>query len=227
MPPAPTSTRPSPPASSPARCSSRPTRALTEFTVTATSWVRTPFLGVLHAWATKSGNDAAPDGCKANYFGCVGLTSTATAALCPSASCIGTSSGGSNIEVSLMLDVTGSMCDPCTKINALKTAAKDLIDIVVWDDQSQYTSRVALAPFADAVNVGTTLAPLVRGTVTANNSTVGPRPQLFTSTSVLNDVDEAADEEVDQVHERQRQQQQRLHHQRHGQLHLADLTPSA
>ena len=57
---------------------------------------------------------------------------------------------------------------PCTKIDAVKKAAKDLIDIVVWDDQSQYTSRVALAPFADAVNVGTTLAPLVRGTVTAN-----------------------------------------------------------
>ena len=167
-----------------------PNGGLTEFTVTATSWVRTPFLGVLHAWAKHSRNDAAPDGCKANYFGCVGLTSTATAALCPSTSCIGTSSGGSNIEVSLMLDVTGSMCDSCTKITALKKAAKDLIDIVVWDDQSQYTSRVALAPFADAVNVGTTLAPLVRGTVTANNSTGSGStgPQLFTSTSVLNDV---------------------------------------
>ena len=145
-----------------------PNAGVTEFTVTATSWVRTPFLGTLHAWTHKSGSEAAPDGCKANYFGCVGLTTTATAALCPSASCIGTSSGGSNLEVSLMLDVTGSMCDPCTKISALKTAAKDLIDIVVWDDQSQYTSRVALAPFADAVNVGTTLAPLVRGTATTN-----------------------------------------------------------
>jgi Flp pilus assembly protein TadG len=162
-----------------------PNGGLTEFTVTATSWVRTPFLGVLHAWAKHSGNDAAPDGCKANYFGCVGLTSTATAALCPSTSCIGTSSGGSNIEVSLMLDVTGSMCSPCTKIDALKKAAKDLIDIVVWDDQSQYTSRVALAPFADAVNVGTTLAPLVRGTTISNTSATA---EAFTTTSVLNDV---------------------------------------
>ena len=61
---------------------------------------------------------------------------------------------------------------------------------MVWDDQSQYTSRVALAPFADAVNVGTTLAPQVRGTVTSNNSTGSGSsgPQLFTSTSVLNDV---------------------------------------
>jgi Flp pilus assembly protein TadG len=167
-----------------------PDAALQQFAVTATSWVRTPFLGVIHAWTHKSGGEAAPTGCKGNYFGCVALTTTATAALCPSTSCMGTSSGGSNIEVAMMLDVTGSMCSPCTKIDAVKKAAKDLIDIVVWDDQSQYTSRVALAPFADAVNVGTTLAPLVRGTVTANNSTGGGSsgPQLFTSSSTLDDT---------------------------------------
>ncbi len=162
-----------------------PDAALQQFSVTATSWVRTPFLGVIHAWTHKSGGEAAPTGCKGNYFGCVGLTTTATAALCPSTSCMGTSSGGSNIEVAMMLDVTGSMCSPCTKIDAVKKAAKDLIDIVVWDDQSQYTSRVALAPFADAVNVGTTLAPLVRGTVTSNTSATA---EAFTTTSVLNDV---------------------------------------
>ncbi len=162
-----------------------PDAALQQFSVTATSWVRTPFLGVIHAWTHKSGGEAAPTGCKGNYFGCVGLTTTATAALCPSTSCMGTSSGGSNIEVAMMLDVTCSMCSPCTKIDAVKKAAKDLIDIVVWDDQSQYTSRVALAPFADAVNVGTTLAPLVRGTVTSNTSATA---EAFTTTSVLNDV---------------------------------------
>ncbi len=60
-----------------------------------------------------------------------------------------------NVEISLMLDITGSMCQPCTKIEDLKLAAKDLIDIVVWQDQGQYTSRVALVPFSEAVNVGT------------------------------------------------------------------------
>ena len=69
---------------------------------------------------------------------------------------------------------------PCTKIQAVQSAAKDLIDIVVWSDQSQYYSRVALAPFAEAVNVGTTLAPLVRGTVTANTSVDARR--LLTTT---------------------------------------------
>lgn len=70
--------------------------------------------------------------------------------------------GETNVEVSLMLDITGSMKG--TKLSDLKTAAKNLIDIVVWQDQSQYTSRVALVPFSEAVNVGSTFAPLVRGT---------------------------------------------------------------
>ncbi len=102
----------------------------------------------------------APDGCKGNYFACVMMVTTATSELKAGGD------GGSNVEVSLMLDVTGSMCTPCTKIEDAKSAAKDLIDIVIWQDQSQYTSKIALAPFADAVNVGTTLAPALRGTVT-------------------------------------------------------------
>lgn len=57
-----------------------------------------------------------------------------------------------SLEISLMLDITGSMSGQ--KIIDLKDAAKDLIDIVVWDDQSEYTSKVALAPFAPRVNVG-------------------------------------------------------------------------
>jgi Flp pilus assembly protein TadG len=58
----------------------------------------------------------------------------------------------SNLEVSLMLDVTGSMAG--SKITDLKDAAKDLIDIVVWADQNEHTSKVAIAPFAPTVNVG-------------------------------------------------------------------------
>jgi len=162
----------------------------TAFTVTATSWVRTPFLSVLSSLGAKAATAGAPVGCQSNGFGCLVVTSTATAALCPSAACSATSSGGTNVETSLMLDVTGSMCSPCTKIQAVQSAASDLIDIVVWADQSQYYSRVALAPFAQAVNVGTTLAPLVRGTVTANtqNGTGSNAPQAFTTTSALNDT---------------------------------------
>ncbi|MCL4766066.1 MAG: pilus assembly protein [Hyphomicrobiaceae bacterium] len=57
-----------------------------------------------------------------------------------------------SIEIGLMLDITGSMSGD--KITDLKLAAKDLVNIVVWDNQSEYTSKVALAPFAPRVNVG-------------------------------------------------------------------------
>ncbi|MEL7302763.1 MAG: TadE/TadG family type IV pilus assembly protein, partial [Pseudomonadota bacterium] len=60
---------------------------------------------------------------------------------------------GTNIEISMMLDTTGSMGWE-GKMADLKAAAKDLVDIVVWDDQSQYSSRIALAPFSEHVNVG-------------------------------------------------------------------------
>ncbi len=57
-----------------------------------------------------------------------------------------------NLEVSMMLDITGSMSG--SKIRDLKLAAKDLINIVVWENQGEYTSRVAIAPFAPRINVG-------------------------------------------------------------------------
>lgn len=57
-----------------------------------------------------------------------------------------------SIELSIMLDTTGSMNG--SKMRAMKDAAKDLIDIVIWDDQSRYTSKVALVPFSHAINAG-------------------------------------------------------------------------
>lgn len=68
--------------------------------------------------------------------------------------------GGSNIEIAVMIDVTGSMCDngvgPCSggsKMDGLKAAAKDLIEISVSSDQSKYTSKVSLIPFSTRVRV--------------------------------------------------------------------------
>lgn len=72
--------------------------------------------------------------------------------------------GGENLEISMMLDITGSMCDrapssnqsPCNsgkKLDALKAAASDLINIVVWDDQSEFTSKVALVPFSEDIRL--------------------------------------------------------------------------
>lgn len=64
--------------------------------------------------------------------------------------------GGENLEIAMMLDVTGSMAGQ--KLKDLKDAAKDLIDIVVWKDQSEYTSKVALVPFSEDVRLPTTAA---------------------------------------------------------------------
>jgi Flp pilus assembly protein TadG len=64
-----------------------------------------------------------------------------------------------NLEVAMMLDVTGSMAGQ--RINDLKAAAKDLVDIIVQNDQSEYSTRVAIVPFSHAVNAGTTLGPHV------------------------------------------------------------------
>lgn len=73
---------------------------------------------------------------------------------------------GKHLEVSMMLDVTISMDQSSgspglTKLQALKTAAKSLVTTVVQDDQSKFTSRVALAPFASGVNVGSYYTAIV------------------------------------------------------------------
>jgi Flp pilus assembly protein TadG len=100
---------------------------------------------------------------KTTFLNLVGIselpvTSTNEAAL-PRASISGGGNGG-NLEVALMLDVTGSMCNdnngPCktgTKIDALKDAAKDLVKIVIQGDTSTSTSRVALVPFSTRIRL--------------------------------------------------------------------------
>src|SRR5262245_17318105 len=67
------------------------------------------------------------------------------------------------VEVALVLDQTGSMAGQ--KIANLKLAAKDLIDIVVWDNQTDdYYAKVAIVPYAAGVNVGA-YADSVRGNI--------------------------------------------------------------
>lgn len=69
-----------------------------------------------------------------------------------------------NLEVSLVLDITGSMKGQ--KLLDLKSAAKDLIDLVVSVNQTPYYSKAALIPFDIGVNLGS-YAPSARGAVTA------------------------------------------------------------
>ncbi|MEQ1651949.1 MAG: VWA domain-containing protein [Hyphomicrobium sp.] len=55
-----------------------------------------------------------------------------------------------NLEIAMMLDVSGSMGSG-TKLQDMKDAAKDLVDIVVWADQSEYTSKISVVPFSGDV----------------------------------------------------------------------------
>jgi Flp pilus assembly protein TadG len=67
-----------------------------------------------------------------------------------------------NLEVALVLDVTGSMTNG-TRIADLRVAAQDLVDLVVKDQQTPFYSKVAVVPWSMGVNVGT-YANNVRGT---------------------------------------------------------------
>lgn len=88
--------------------------------------------------------------------------------------------GGQNVEVSMILDITGSMKGE--KLAALKEAAKDLVNIVVWEDQSQYYSKVALVPYSIGVNLGTSMANTARGTLTSGTKTTpGAQKYKFTN----------------------------------------------
>jgi Flp pilus assembly protein TadG len=63
-----------------------------------------------------------------------------------------TGSSGNDIEVAMMLDITGSMSGQ--RIVDLKAAAKDLVQILLPDQASQQHVRIALAPFSASVNPG-------------------------------------------------------------------------
>jgi len=56
------------------------------------------------------------------------------------------------VELAMMLDVTGSMSG--SKIDGLKLAANDLIELLIADNPLTKSNRIALAPYAAAVNLG-------------------------------------------------------------------------
>ena len=73
------------------------------------------------------------------------------------------------LDISMMLDVTGSMGG--TKISDLKLAATDLVDIVIPDTATDARVRVALVPFAEGVRLPASANSLARGS---------PDPDKFT-----------------------------------------------
>lgn len=91
---------------------------------------------------------------------------------------------GTNIELAMVLDISGSM-NSLNKINDLKEAAKSLIDIVVYENQTDYYSKVAIVPYSVAVNVGS-YAAQVRGPIAGAKTITGAtkaNPVVITSTN--------------------------------------------
>ncbi len=60
--------------------------------------------------------------------------------------------GSVDVEVAVALDVTGSMAG--SRIEDLQDALDDLIDAIVQDEQEPNYTKMALIPYAQAVNVG-------------------------------------------------------------------------
>lgn len=75
-----------------------------------------------------------------------------------------------NIEVALVMDVTGSMAGQ--RIIDLKNAARELVDIIVQPVQTPYYSKLALVPYSMGVNVGS-LANSVRGAPAGSTNITG------------------------------------------------------
>jgi Flp pilus assembly protein TadG len=59
------------------------------------------------------------------------------------------------LEVAVVLDVTGSMCDPCSKRDAMKQGATDLINIMFGDNATVDDLWIGIVPFSQGVNIGT------------------------------------------------------------------------
>jgi hypothetical protein len=55
-------------------------------------------------------------------------------------------------------------CSSATKLDAMKKSAKDLIGIVVREDQSKFTTKVAIVPFSDSVRLPSSAVSNARGT---------------------------------------------------------------
>ncbi len=61
-----------------------------------------------------------------------------------------------DVELALILDVTGSMSEDPADIEALKTAAKDLVDTLIPDGTQHQDSkvRISIVPYSQGVNLG-------------------------------------------------------------------------
>ena len=100
----------------------------------------------------------------------------------------------SDIEISLSLDVTGSMaavdcdwwdwdCEESDKIGDLIDATNTLIDLIVSDTQTPTYSKMAIVPWSSSANMGSTYAANVRGTPNTTTKNITAASWLVASTT--------------------------------------------
>ncbi len=74
-----------------------------------------------------------------------------------------TRAGKGGIELSLVLDVTGSMAAD-NKIGSLKAASNNLLDILFKENTTDPLLHIGIVPFSESVNIGTSRASWMSGT---------------------------------------------------------------
>ncbi len=115
--------------------------------------IPTPFIGLATDMAELMGIDVAPR----NEVQVAVYTKGAVAS--------NNLQGTKDLEVSIMLDVSGSMADTTdgtSKMVDMKAAANDFLDIIMPNDAAVENRRVGLVPFSERVNVGS-YAPTATG----------------------------------------------------------------
>ena len=144
-----------------------------KMTATGDVYIKTPFIGI----ATKSFSN------NTNQIGTLPVLKTDGSENAVTEIAQG-GNAGTNLEISVMIDITGSMGESdnagSTKIETVKTAAKNMVDILVWADQSTYTSKVAIVPFSETVNLGSpSVGQKARGNFQAGASANVPGSQYY------------------------------------------------
>ena len=88
---------------------------------------------------------------------------------------------GFNREVSLMLDVSGSMGSG-TKLADMKFAAKDLVNLIMKDPGADTWTKVAVVPFSGDVRLPASIYSQVTPAVTSGNTSTWPSTRNYTYT---------------------------------------------
>ncbi len=86
------------------------------------------------------------------------------------------------VELAMVLDITGSMASS-GKLDAMKAAAKEVIDLLIDPSASSVTAnKIALAPYAASVNVGAYLSSVASGQSIMGDTCVLERPGTASQT---------------------------------------------